>query len=250
MEWIIRLSPRGKARLAGVFEALEGLPAVFGQVIVFGMLVVPGNASVTANNILAHQTLYRVGFAVPVVAVGFHIVWALLFYQLFQIVNRTISMLATFVILVGCAVQAIAALLYLAPLVILQNASSLGAFNTAQVQDLAYFFTRLSPLSFDVYLIFFGLWCVLIGYLIFESTFMPRILGVLLALDGVCWMCYLVPPFVTYIFPVIAVVSGAAEISLLVWLLIFGVNSQRWYEQADATAAPSRSPMRLEPESA
>ena len=91
---------------------------------------------------------------------------------------------------------------------------------------------RLSHETFNLYLIFFGLWCVLIGYLIFRSTFMPRVLGILLAIDGIGWMTFLVPPFASSIFVLIAVASAAAEISLQLWLVIFGINSQKWYEQA------------------
>src|SRR5579864_2569925 len=72
------LSPRARARLSGVFQALEGLPAVFGQTIVLGMLVVNGDPAATARNILANEGLYRLGFAIPLVAVGFHVAWALL----------------------------------------------------------------------------------------------------------------------------------------------------------------------------
>lgn len=234
MEQIAGLSPRGKARLAGVFEALEGLPAAFGQTIVLGMVAVGGDAAATAHNILTHETLYRLGFAIPLLAVGFHITWVLLFYQLFKPVNRTINLLAAFAMLVGCAVQALAALVYLAPLVILQSGSSLEAFNPAQRQDLALVFVNLSHQTFNVYLIFFGLWCVLAGYLIFNSTFMPRILGVLLVLDGLGWMTYLWPPFAASIFPVIAIVAGFAELPLQLWLIVFGVDSRRWTERARA----------------
>ena len=232
MEKIGGLSPKGKARLAGVFEALEGFPAAFGQVAVLGSLVVAGNASATARNILSHQGLYRLGFAIPLLAVGFHIAWAVLFYQLFKPVNRTITLLATFVILVGCAVQTVAAVLYLMPLLILQGGHSLGAFTTAQQQGLALWSVDVAHMAFNVYLIFFGAWCLVTGYLIFRSTFLPRFLGVMLALDGLGWMTYLWPPLATSIYPVIAIVSGVAEFSLILWLLILGVNSERWYEQA------------------
>lgn len=234
------MSPRGKARLAGVFEALEGLPAAFGQTVVLGILVVNGNAAITAQHILAHQTLYRLGFAIPLLAVGFHIAWILLFYQLFKPVNRTVNLLALVGMLVGCAIQAIAAVLYLAPLVILQDPKSLGAFGAAQQQDLAQLAVTMSHQAFNVYLIFFGFWCVLAGYLIFRSTFMPRILGILLMLDGLGWMTYLWPGLATAIFPVIAIVSGLAEFPLQVWLIAFGVNNKKWKEQAMgfATAAP------------
>lgn len=236
MKQIYGMSPRGKARLAGVFEALEGLPAAFGQTIVLGMLAVGGDAAATAHNILTQETLYRLGFTIPLLAVGFHIAWALLFYQLFKPVNRTINLLAVFAILVGCAIQALAALVYLAPLVILQSGHSIDAFNAAQRQDLALVFVNLSHQTFNVYLIFFGFWCVLAGYLIFRSTFMPRILGVLLVLDGLGWMTYLWPPLATSMFPVIALVSGLAEVPLQLWLIVFGVNSKRWHEQAAAAA--------------
>ena len=218
------LSPRTRARLSGVFQALEGLPAVFGQTIVLGMLVVNGNASATSHNILANEALYRIGFAIPLVAVGFHITWALLIYQLFGVVNRTVNQLALLVILVGCALQAAAAVVYLSPLLYLQ-----AGFTQL---DTVLLLINLSHLTFDVYVIFFGLWTVLLGYLIARSTFMPRLIGVLLVVDGLGWMTYLVPPFATSIFPAIAVVAGIAEFSLLLWMLIFGVNSERWYEQA------------------
>ena len=220
----IALSPRGRARLSGLLEALEGLPAAFGQTIVLGMLIVNGSAAATAHNILANEALYRLGFAIPLVAVGCHVAWALLISQLFGIVNRTINQLALYAILVGCAIQALAAVVYLSPLVVL-NADPRQA-------TLATELIAMSRLTFDVYLIFFGLWCVLVGYLIFRSTFMPRVIGVLLVLDGIGWMTFLVPPFANSIYTLIAVTSGAAEVSLLLWMLVFGVNNERWYQQA------------------
>lgn len=232
MDRISGLSPRTKARLAGVFELLEGFPAAFGQVYVLGSLVVVGDAAATAHNMSTHEALFRLGFLVPLLAVGFHIVWALLFYQLFKPVNTSINLLATLVILVGCAVQTIAAIVYLIPLIILQGGHSLAGFSTTQQQDLALLSVDLSRATFNVYLIFFGFWCALTGYLVFKSTFLPRILGVLLALDGLGWMIFLWPPLASSIYPAIAVVSGLAEASLILWLLIFGLNNERWYEQA------------------
>jgi hypothetical protein len=228
-EW----SPRAKARLAGVFEMLEGLTSTFGQVFVLGRLIVVGNAAATASNILKHETLFRLGFASSLLGVVFHLAWAFLFYQLFRPVNRSVSFCAVLVILVGCAIQAVAALLYLAPLLVLTAGSSLSALTQQQLQALAYMFLKLNGLTFDTYLVFFGLWCVLTGYLIFRSTFLPRILGVLLAIDGFGWMTFMSPPLGHYLFPIIAVASGLAEFPLQLWLLIFGVNNERWKAQAE-----------------
>jgi len=227
------LSPRAKARLAGVFEALEGLASAFGQVNVLGSLIVVGNATATAANILKHETLFRLGFASSLIGVVFHLGWALLFYQLFRPVNRSVSFCAVLVILVGCAIQAVTAVLYLAPWLVLTAGSPLSALTQQQLQAVAYMFLKLNGLTFDTYLVFFGLWCVLTGYLIFRSTFLPRILGVLLAIDGLGWMTFMSPPLGHYLFPAIAVASGLAEIPLQLWLLIFGVNNERWKAQAE-----------------
>jgi hypothetical protein len=231
-ERIAAARPRSKARLAGVFEALEGLTSSFGQVFVLGRLAVSGNAAATAANILGHQQLFWFGFTSSVLGVAFHIAWALLFYELLRPVNRSVSLLAAFVILVGCAMQALTSLLYLAPLLILTGGSSVSAFTVEQLQSLAVVFLKLNGIAFDIDLVFFGLWCVLTGYLIFRSTFLPRILGVLLAIDGMGWMLYLSPPLAVRLFPFIAAASGLAEIPLQLWLLIAGVNAERWKEQA------------------
>ena len=92
----------------------------------------------------------------------------------------------------------------------------------------------MSRSAFNVYLIFFGFWLIPTGYLIARSTFMPRIIGVFLMLDGVGWATYLYPPLATSIYPVIAIVAAFGEIPLLLWLLVFGVNAERWNEQASA----------------
>lgn len=100
-------------------------------------------------------------------------------------------------------------------------------------------FINLGHDAFNTYLIFFGFWCVLAGYLILNATFMPRVIGALLILDGAGCMLYLWPPLATRAFAVIAVVSGIAEFSLLLWMLIFGVNNERWYEQEALIRKPA-----------
>ena len=227
-EW----SPKAKARLAGVFEALEGFTSSYGQMTVLGQLMVAGNAAATAAKILQHQTLFRLGFASSVLGVVFHLAWAFLFYQLLRPVSRNVSVFALLVILVCCALQVITALLYLAPLLVLHAGNSLSAFTQEQLHALAYMFLKLNGLAMDTNLVFFGLWCVLTGYLIFKSTFMPRILGVLLAIDGLGWMMFMWPPLGHYLFLPIGIACGVAEIPLQLWLLIFGVNNERWKAQA------------------
>jgi hypothetical protein len=241
MERIAEVSPRFKARMAGVFQLLEALTATFGEVIVLDRLVVSGNAAATAANILGHERLFWLGFASSLIGVAFHIAWALLIYVLLKPVNRSLSLLAAFFVLVCCAMQALTSLLYLAPLLVLQGGSALSAFTPQQLQDLSLVFLKLNARAYDIYLVFFGLWCVLIGFLIFRSTFLPRILGVLLMIDGVGWMLYLFPPLAQQLFPLIAVAAGLAEFPLLLWLLVVGCNAERWKEQEAAAGASLRT---------
>ena len=226
------MSPRFKARMAGVCQLMEAVTAAFGQVIIPGKLVVAGNAAATAANILGHERLFWLGFVLSLIGVAFHIAWALLMYELLNPVSRSLSRLAAFVILVGCAIQALTSLLYLAPLIILQGGSSLSAFTPEQLQALALVFLRLNDYAFQIYLVFFGDWCLLIGYLIFRSTFLPRVLGVLLAISGLGWVTYLYPPLAHRVYPFIAAASALGEIPLELWLIVMGVNVQRWKEQA------------------
>jgi uncharacterized protein DUF4386 len=232
--------PRHLARMAGLFQLLESLTATYGEVIVFGNLTIAGNAAATAANILGHQHLFWLGFASSLIGVVCHLAWALLLYELFKPVSRRLSLFAVLVILVGCAIQALTAVLYLAPMLILNAGNSLGALSLDQLHALAYIFVRLNGYAFNTYLVFFGLWCFLTGVLIFRSTFMPRILGVLLAISGTGWMMYLVPPIATHLFiPYLAGASAIGELPLMLWLLIMGVNNERWHAQAASAAAPS-----------
>ncbi|HLX90530.1 MAG TPA: DUF4386 domain-containing protein [Puia sp.] len=223
-----------KARLAGVCQLLEAITAAYGQVIVLGSLVVAGNASATAANILGHERLFWLGFTSSLIGVAFHIAWAFLIYELLKPVNRSLSLLAAFVILVDCAIQAFTSLLHLAPLLILQGGSSLSAFTPQQLQSLALMFLKLDAYAFDIDHVFFGFWCVLIGYLIFRSTFLPRVLGVLFAISGLGWVTYILPPLANYLTPFIIAASALGEIPLELWLIVKGMNVQRWKEQAAA----------------
>jgi hypothetical protein len=241
MERIAETSPRFKARMAGACQLMEAVTAAFGGVIIPGKLVVAGNAAATAANILGHERLFWLGFVLSLIGVGFHIAWALLMHELLDPVNRSLSRLAAFVILVGCAIQALASLLYLAPLLILQGGSSLSAFTAEQLQALALVFLRLNDYAFQVYLVFFGAWCLLIGYLIFRSTFLPRILGVLLAISGLGWVIYLYPPLAHRLWRIIDAASALGEVPVELWLIVMGVNAQRWKEQAGAAGASLRT---------
>jgi len=228
------LSPVLMARMAGLFALLEALTSGFGQVIVPKMLVVSGNAAATAASVLAHGLLFRLSIVAALIGVGCHLAWTLLIYELFKPVNKILSLFAAFVSLVAIALQAFSSLFQLASLVVLEGGQSLGAFNVEQLHALALLCLQLYARAFEIYLAFFGFWCVLIGYLIVRSTFIPRIIGILEAVAGVCWLTFLWPPLAHYLSPFNQVPAAVGELSLMIWLLVRGVNVQRWNEKASA----------------
>ena len=236
MAAIQEVSPRMKARIAGLFELLEALTSGFGMVMVPGMLIVVSDAAATLANVRAHEQLFRLSILAGLFGIGFHIAWSYLFYQLFKPVSRSISLLAVLFAAVAIALQGFSNILQAAPLVMLQDGRALTALSPEQMNALAFVLLRLSGRAFNTYLAFFGVWCVLIGYLIAKSRFMPRIIGLLEALSGLCWVTFAWPPLARYVSPYNQVVASIGEISLMLWLLIVGVNAQKWKEQAAANA--------------
>jgi hypothetical protein len=222
------------ARLTGLFALLEALTSGFGQVIIPRMLVVPGNAAATAANLLAHAPLFRLSILAALLGVACHVVWTYLIYELLKPVNAKLALVSVLFGLVAIAVQGFSAALQATPLVALQTGPALAAFNPEQLKTLAFVFLGLNARVFDAYLVFFGFWCVLVGYLIFRATFMPRILGLLEGLAGVCWLTFIWPPLAHYISPYNQILAGLGEIALMLWLLVMGVNAERWQAQAGA----------------
>jgi hypothetical protein len=213
---------------------------VFAEVFVRGAMVVRDDAAATATNILAHEPLYRLGLAADLVMIACYIVVTLLLYLLFKPVGRNLSLLAALFSLVGMAVLAVNSLNHVAPLVFLKGGHSLSVLDTTQLQALALLSLKMHARGYSIAGVFFGIYCLTIGYLAFRSGFLPRILGVLMALGG--WG-YLTNSFVGILSPTLAarlpdltVLGGIAELSLTLWLIALGVNAATWEERARRVA--------------
>lgn len=229
-------SPFPKARAAGFFWLMTILAGMFGF-LAGGKFVVSGAAAATAANILAHESLYRWAFVGNLIATACYLAVTLLVYALLKPVSREISLLAAFFSLTGCAIGALSCLLFFAPVALLGGAQYLTVFTVGQLQALALTFLTLSALTNDMGLVFFGLHVLTVGYLIRRSTFLPRILGALLMVTAVCYLTnslanFLSLPFKAYLLPFVAAGGLLGEGSLTVWLLVKGVNVERWNEQA------------------
>jgi hypothetical protein len=233
--WIAESSPRLKARIAGAFYLINGMTYGYVDGNIHGKFIVDGNAAATAHNILANASLLRMCFAAELISAACYIVVTLLLYDLLKPVDRSISLLAAFFSLMGCAVAILASLFTFTPLIVLGGALYLSVFSAGQLQAMALLSLNLHTVAASICMVFFGYYCILIGYLIFRSTFMPRVIGVLMAIAGLTYQVFLSPPLAIYLFSYVVKPAGAlGELSLLLWLLIFGVNPQRWKEQASA----------------
>jgi uncharacterized protein DUF4386 len=228
------MSPRFLARMIFLLAALEGQAQVWGQLRIPGRLVVPTDAAVTAANILGNESLFRFSLALSILAVAFNIARTVLNYVMFRPVGRTVALLMASFGVIAVALQAGSILFELPVLTVLKNGNDFGAFNPQQLQSLALIFLRWNGQAANLYLGFFGLCCMLGGYVVYKSSFLPRILGVFLAIAGVGYSTYLWPPLANYLYPY-NLALGLGELLLGLWLLLFGVNAERWTDQARAS---------------
>jgi hypothetical protein len=189
MDSVTGASRRQLARIAGAFYLINVVGGAFAIGYVQARLLTPDPAT-TAANIQAHQLLYRSGLAVHVVVTVTNVPLALIFYELFEVVNRRVALLAAFFILVGTAIEAAGLLNQFAPLILLGNQPDASAFSTAQLQALASLPGHLSHVDYTIYTVFFGLDILCLSYLLFRSRFVPRAIAVLLAVDGLAYLAY------------------------------------------------------------
>jgi hypothetical protein len=232
MDGIAETSPRARARITGVFYLLNILTGIFAQGFVSERLIASGDAAITATNILTHESLFRLGFAVYLIEMACQVVVTVLFYELLRPAGRSVSLLAACLSLVGITIKTVSRLFYIAPLLVLRDPPYLSVFSTEQLQALALLLLKINDQGAAIGLIFFGFYAVLKGYLIIRSTFLPRILGVLAVFAGLALLTYLHMPLGYRLFPYIAALGLLGAVPQILWLIVVGVNEKRWKEQA------------------
>lgn len=210
---------------------------MFSAGYVSGKLVVSGDAAATAANMLAHRGLFQLGFAVYLIEMACQIAMTALFYRLLKPAGRSVSLVAAFLGLTGGIIKTFSRLFFIAPLFILGGAHYLSVFSVEQLQALALLFLKVNDRGAGIALVFFGFYAILTGYLIIKSTFLPRILGALSVIGGFGWLTFLYPPLGGRLFPFIAIFAIFGAAALIFWLLVKGVNEERWKEQDSAAAS-------------
>ena len=218
----IEASSTPSPRTIGWVWIIYFLTGVVGALLTRG-IIVSTDAAATANNILAHASLYRAGFAVDLVANLIYVALTALLFGFFRRVNPTLALLAAFFSLVGCTVQIVGELLRLAPTVVLTNPQLARAFGAQQVQASALLSVILYRSVFQISFVLFACFMLVTGFLMLRSTFLPRWLGWWWIAGAATWMTFLWPPLATAIWPLL-IAGGAAELAFPVWLLVRGVH--------------------------
>ena len=232
--------PQPWAHLGGVLYLVIIAAGLTGELFVRGSLVVPRDAAATAARIMASSSLWRAGKAGDLVMHICDVGLMLVFYVLLKPVSRNLALLAVLFNLVQTSVLVANKLNLLLPLFLLGDAAYLKAFTPEQLQALAYVSIRTHDYGFGFGLIFFGVECLILGYLIFRSAYLPRLLGILMWLASACYLInsfalILAPAFASKLFPAVMLPPFLAELSLALWLLLKGVDLPKW----DAAAAPA-----------
>lgn len=235
-------SPRRLARMAGGLYLINIVLGFFAIGYIPAAIFVTGDAAATAHNIQTHELLYRSGLVAHIVVTLTNVPLALIFYELFKVVNRRLALLDVFFILIATAIEAAGLVNEFAPLVLLGSGPYASALPATGLQALAYMPGDLSAINYDIYTVFFGFDIIILGYLVLRSTFLPRAIGALLAIDALAYLVYgladlLAPQLAAHLIPWIQLPSLLGEGSLCLWLLFAGVNVRRWNERASAATS-------------
>jgi hypothetical protein len=229
MSWT-EIAPRTLARIAGALYLVNIVAGAFAIGYVHARITGSDPASTLAN-LQAHELLYRYGLAAHVVVVLTNVPLAVIFYELFQIVNRRLALIDAALILVATAIEAAGILSQVTPLTLLDAGP--GGFSNAQLATLVSAHTGLATPDYDLYTAFYGIDILCFAYLVYRSNFLPRTIGVLLAIDGFAYLInaftdLLSPSSADHLSPWINLPAPIGEGSLTLWLLFVGLNAKKW----------------------
>jgi len=234
-------SAKNPGRFAGLLYVLTSIVGFFAMMYVPTKLIVHGNAAATANNIAASETLFRLGIAGELIGYAGFIFVALALYDLLKGVNRRHASLMVLLIVVSVPIAFLNELNSMAALVLVRGADFLSIFDKPQREALAMLFLNLHFYGFVVAEIFSGLWLLPLALLVYRSRFLPRFLGVWLALAGFAWVVLSLTGVLSlqYYDKVFTFTQPAVfgELAFMFWLLIKGAKPPALDPTASSSAA-------------
>ena len=226
-----RIAGNSLAQVAGFLYLIIIVCGIFAEVVVRSNLIVPGDATATAANILASEGLFRVGFAADSIMLLADVAIAILFYVLLKPVSETLSMMAAAFRLIQAAVLGFNLLNQYTAMLVLDGNGYMDALNTNQLHSLAMLSLDVHSHGYDLGLLFFAFSTLVLGYLVHRSACFPRILGFGLIAAGLVYLVgsyirFLAPDYVGSFAPAYAI-PLIAELAFCLWLLVKGIDGAR-----------------------
>jgi hypothetical protein len=226
-------SPRRLARIAGICAVVGIVTGAFDIGYVRSVLFVAADAAATARNILAHETLFRAGFGAHLLLLLCNIPAEIIFFVLFRRVNLVVAAVAMACGLIGTAIESLDMLNSYVPLQLAIDVHAMGTFTPQQIESTSYLALQLQNVGLLISFVFYGLDEMLGGFLIVRSGFIPRAIGALLGIAGLCYFAHgflsvLAPGFDARLYPYILYPCLPGEGSTAIWMATAGINVARW----------------------
>ena len=242
----VEASPRVLARLCGLLYLVTIVVGIFNEAFVKGRIVVPGDATATGANLRSMALLWRLGIAGELVMVLCTVVVAFILYVLLRPVGRDLAVLMTLFNLIAIAVQASYSMRLVEALFPMGSAGYLAAFTPAQLDALASLALKSHAVGFGIALLLFGPFFLVSGYLIQRSAYFPRVIGILYQVAGLAYLAngfgvILAPRFASQVFAVIVLPAFIGEASFCLWLLVKGLDMEKWTARVRARATLGES---------
>src|SRR5258706_16329266 len=242
-------SPKRIARIAGVVYLLVGIFGGFAEGFVEPRMYVAGNAAATAGNLLANSGLVRMGVVADLLDPTVFVFLGMTLYLLLKHVNKSVASAMVVLVAISTSITCLNAVFEFEGLRAATGAINLAAFGTTGSNALVLLLLDTQHYGLLIAQIFFGLWLMPLGYLAYKSAgWFPKWLGVLLIVGGACYLvdllaAFLVPDFGQNIHTFVVIPSAIAEISMVVYLLVIGVKTQK---PGERIPAPFRDPVAVD----
>ena len=226
------ITDKNLTRIAGFCYLIVIATGLFSEVFVRQALRVSNDAIATANNIRNHEMLFRYGFVADIINFVIGLPTVLIIYYFFKRTNKLLLQLAVVLVVIQTAIIAVNLLNQITPLLLLGNETYLNSFQPSQLATQSLLSLNIQAQGYAIGLVFFGLYCIIIGYVIYKTVAIPKILGVFYAIAGFCYLInsftmFLSKGFANPLFIYLAIPIFLGELFLCLWLLIKGIDTSK-----------------------
>lgn len=226
------ISNNNLARIAGFCYLIVIATGLFSEVFVRQALRMSNDALTTAYNIQTNEMLFRWGFVADLINFVVGIPTILIIYHFFKKSNKIILQIALALVIIQTAIIAVNLLNQITPLLLLSNDTYLNTFQQSQLATLSLLSLNIQSQGYAIGLVFFGFYCIIIGFVIYKTNAIPRIIGVLYAIAGLCYLInsftmFLSKGFANPMFIYLAIPIFIGELSVCLWLLIKGIDTTK-----------------------